>query len=292
MDDTPRIDAIRARYGSVAAVAELTGWKARVAAWRDMSTKIAVVGAKGAAALALVGVVGTAVVYRAEMGAWTEQFVAQTTGATVERIVVEGVVYTGKDALQGALALTRGDPLVTFNPLAARERLEALPWVRLASVERQLPNAVKVVVYEHTPLARVDDKGEIWVINKDGERIEQDSNGTFAHLPLLRGVGADLAAAKLFGVMAAWPNLTAQLANAEYVGERRWNLTFASGVTVMLPEDQPQVALEKLHELENARHVLTLNAGTVDLRLPDRIVLKLPEEVQQTPVTTKPDSQG
>lgn len=292
MDDTPRIDAIRARYGSVKMPVDASGLMGRLGALRDVASTFAVYGAKGFAALVVVGVVGAGVMYRAEIGGWTEHFVAQTTGATVERIVVEGVVYTGKDNLQQALGLNRGDPLVTFNPLAARARLEALPWVRLASVERQLPNAVKVVVYEHTPLARVQDGEEIWVINKDGERIERDDKGTFAHLPLLRGTGADMAAAKLFGVMAAWPNLTGQMARAEYVGERRWNLTFTSGVTVMLPEDQPQVALETLHQLENARHVLTLNDGTVDLRLPDRIVLKLPEDVQKTPVTNKPDSQG
>jgi hypothetical protein len=38
--------------------------------------------------------------------------------------------------------------------------------------------------------------------------------------------------------------------------------------------------------------VLTLNAGEVDLRLQDRVVLRLPETVGDTPVINQPEAKG
>lgn len=248
---------------------------------------------KMAVGVALAAIIGTGYVYRSPMMEATQEFIARMTGAEVARVEVVGVTYTSKETLMAALNIRKGEPLVGFNTLEARAKLEKLPWVRLASVEKKLPNGLYVAVYEHTPIARVaDDEGAVWVVNKDGAPIIADANNQFGRLPLLEGAGSVDAAAKLFGVMATWPNLVPQLSKATYVGQRRWDLHFASGVVVMLPEHNPTQALAVLAQLEEHRHVLTLNAGTVDLRLPDRVTLNIPAAVGATPVTNQPAKQG
>jgi cell division protein FtsQ len=231
--------------------------------------------------------------HRAEIFTATQTFIARATDAQVETVQVEGATYTLREDLITALQIKKGEPLVGFNTAAARARLEQLPWVRLAAVEKQLPQAIHVVVYEHVPLARVmQDDGKIWVVNKDGKPVVPEAGSRFAHLPLLEGDGAATAAARLFGVLAQWPNLSTQLQRASYVGSRRWDLHFTSGVTVQLPEENPHLALATLAELERARHVLTLPGGEVDLRLPDRVGLRLPASVGETPVTQQPAQKG
>ena len=272
-------EAPKGFYGLLAAA------ERRVVAWRWKRI--------GQGSLALVVAVGGYALWhnRAVAGEFVTAYVARATGAVVERIVVSGAVYTAKDELQSALGLTRGDSLVGFDARSARGRIEQLPWVRLASVDRMLPDRVNVTVYEHVPLARLVMDGEIWVINKDGQRIVADTNNAFAGLPLLKGDGAADVAGDLFMHLANWPQLLGQLREAEWVGERRWDLRFVSGVVVQLPEASRDFGLEQalplLAKLEEARHVLTLNAGEVDLRLADRVVLRLPEDVGQTPVTNK-----
>jgi cell division protein FtsQ len=279
---TPHLSpAVEARLGALQAMAaRVRGMKAQ--GWM-----------KGVAAAALLGAAGFMWYDRAPVVAQLQEFIARATDAQVENVMVEGALYTPKDDLLKALDIQKGQPLVGFNTSAARARLEKLPWVRLAAVEKQLPHGIRVVVYEHTPLARVKaDDGQVWVVNKDGNKVVVDTDNRFAALPLLDGKGATEAAAKLFAVLAEWPNLTAQLKDADYVGERRWDLHFVSGVTVQLPEDNPSRALNVLADLEKARHVLTLNAGEVDLRLSDRVVLRLPDNVGATPVTNQPAKQG
>ena len=248
---------------------------------------------KGAALVLAVAALGAGWHYRVPVVERAQEFIARATDAQVENVLVEGATYTPRDELLAALDIQKGQPLVGVNTMAARARLEKLPWGRLAAVEKQLPHGIRVVVYEHTPLARVkDEDGQIWVVNKDGAPVVVDEANRFAALPLLDGKGAAEAAAKLFAVLAEWPNLTAQLKDADFVGGRRWDLTFASGVTVQLPEENPSHALTVLADLEKARHVLTLPAGEVDLRLPDRVTLRLPDTVGNTPVTNQPAKQG
>lgn len=235
-------------------------------------------------------------VYRVPAGEAVTMFVARATGATVNSVVVEGAVYTGKDEMQTALGLKKGDSLVGFDAGRARSRIEALPWVRYASVDRELPATVKVMVYEHVPLARVVSDSAIWVVNQEGEPIVMDNDNRFAGLPLLQGDGAATSAGALFATLGAWPQLIAQLREAKFVGQRRWDLRFVSGVVVQLPEETgnygPSAALPILARLEETRHVLTLNGGEVDLRLPDRVVLRIPDNVGATPVTNQPATNG
>jgi cell division protein FtsQ len=215
------------------------------------------------------------------------RMIAEATGATVQKIEVVGLTHTPPADVLQALRLKRGSSLVGFDASAARMRLEALPWVRLASVERQLPATVKVQVFEHEPLARMISGSAVVVLNPQGAKIIEDNGNQFGSLPLLQGVGAPDNAAALFALIKPHTNLLSQLREAIWVGQRRWDLRFVSGVTVMLPEGRDAEAIALLQRLEEARHVLTLNDGTVDLRLPDRIILRLPETVGLTPVTAR-----
>lgn len=298
-NDVPPVELTGSLFGSARpkepkAPTGFRGWLARAEA------RVAALpwGRIGQGALAVAVVAGGAAFWqwRGVAGEAVTAYVAEATGAVVEKIVVTGAVYTGKDDLQTALGLKKGDSLVGFDAGAARERIEQLPWVRLASVDRMLPDRVNVMIYEHVPLARLVAEGTIWVINKDGERIVADTDNAFPGLPLLQGEGAAEHANELFAHLANWPQLLSQLREAQWVGERRWDLRFVSGVVVQLPEQDKdfgtEQALPLLAKLEEARHVLTLNAGEVDLRLPDRVVLRLPETVGATPVTTKPAVAG
>lgn len=210
--------------------------------------------------------------------------IAQASGAQVEQILVEGVTHTDKADLAEALGLNKGDPLVTFNTMAARARLEELPWVRAVTVERRLPDTVKVDVYEHEPLARVEDGEVQWLVTKNGDRIVEATD-EFNALPLLTGAGAAEEAAALFALLQQKPHFLSQLKSAARMGERRWDVTFQSGVTVMLPENGAAQAIELLDELNTKRHILTLAGGEVDLRLQDRVTLRIPEDAEAGAVT-------
>ena len=209
------------------------------------------------------------------MPAFTE-VLARASGATVAHIQVVGLSLTSKQELAEVLGLQKGDSLVGFSPANVRERLENLPWVRLAAVERRLPDAIKIELYEHVPMARVEDGDNVWVVNKAGDMLVPDEEA-FTGLPILSGAGAADQAASLFLLLQDSPNLMVQLEKAAWVGERRWDLMFKSGVRVQLPERESARAVSWLKKLDDKRHIMTLAGGEVDLRLEDRITLRIPD---------------
>jgi cell division protein FtsQ len=58
------------------------------------------------------------------------------------------------------------------------------------------------------------------------------------------------------------------------VGERRWNIRLATGADIMLPEGAEAAALERLSSLHAQQAVLDRALAAVDMRLPDRMVLR------------------
>lgn len=225
-------------------------------------------------ALALIGVAGYyGYQYRGDISVRTENFVAKAIDAKLEHVLVEGTKFTDPDSLHVAIGMQKGDSLVGVDVAKIRERIEALDWVKLATVTRNLPSTLKIEVYEHHPLAKIDIGGEVWVINKKGKQITR-SDERFEGLPMLTGTKAAVHAADLFMLLSQEVELLEALKAATYVGERRWDLGFKSGVRVQLPEIDSQHALKVLVALDDERKVLAKEHGTVDLRIADRVILR------------------
>ena len=72
--------------------------------------------------------------------------------AKLEALTVEGRSMTAPEDVLAALDVQRGSPIMTIDVAEARAALEALPWVKAAQVERQLPNTVHVMIQERAAL--------------------------------------------------------------------------------------------------------------------------------------------
>ena len=72
------------------------------------------------------------------------------------------------------------------------------------------------------------------------------------------------------------------------VGERRWNLRLDNGVEVRLPEEGAEAALAELVRLAREQDILSRDIKAIDLRFPDRLIVKLPEATPLTPPARKP----
>ena len=60
----------------------------------------------------------------------------------------------------------------TVDLTRVRSAFESVPWVRLASVQREFPNRLRVTLQEHKPVAYWGDDGEQRLINSYGEVFE------------------------------------------------------------------------------------------------------------------------
>lgn len=227
----------------------------------------------------------------------TDRFIAATgaLGLVVSEIEVQGRETTDVGTVMAALSAARGTPILAVSPSRAKEQLESLPWVRSATIERRLPGTLFVRLAERHPLAVWQHGGIQQLIDRKGAVIPVDDLSRFAHLPTVVGDDAAPYAAALIDMLTSQPELATRVTAAVRVGGRRWNLRIDDAIVVMLPEENAESAWSWLAELERTSLLLKRDVQTVDLRLPDRLVLRVsgaPPAPQQSGPTKKPHAAG
>jgi cell division protein FtsQ len=209
-------------------------------------------------------------------------------GFTVSDVTVEGRETTDGETILAALAARPGTPILAVSPKRAKQQLESLPWVRTAVIERRLPGTLYVRLVERKPLALWQRGGKIALIDRVGAVIPVDRLDRFAKLPMVVGEGAASHAAELLDMLASEPDLAARVTAAIRVGDRRWNLRIDNAIDVLLPADEPARAWAQLAHLDRSSALLQRDVQTIDIRLPDRVVLRVsPEAPKETPVSKK-----
>jgi cell division protein FtsQ len=217
---------------------------------------------------------------------------AKDVGFAVANVSVEGRVREPREAILDALGVKRGTPILGVDLGAAKTRLEALPWVRRAEIERLLPDTIFVRIAERRPLAFWQRQGKLSLIADDGTVIPTQRLEDFGALVVLVGDDAPALGASLLDMLATEPALLPHVAAAVRVGGRRWTVRLDSGIDVALPEQDPESAWHRLAALDRSESLLGRNIVEVDLRLADRLVLRLPPEPPKTPPSKKPKPAG
>ena len=212
------------------------------------------------------------------------EHLAVASGFGVKRITVAGQLHATDAAITAALGAGPDTMMLNFDTDAAKARLEAVPWIRHAQVMRLLPSTLQVVVEERTPYAVWQNKGQTYVVDAEGVVLAPALREAYASLPLVVGEGAAKSAAELYDQLVAYPDLKQKLIAAIRVGDRRWTLKLASGLEIMLPDDNLGEALNSLAKLDAERGLLKRDIAAVDLRLLDRVSVRL----RDTPSASTP----
>ncbi|WP_135080225.1 cell division protein FtsQ/DivIB [Terasakiella sp. SH-1] len=199
------------------------------------------------------------------------------SGFILKDVLVEGRENTPAEDLRAVVNLNIDQPILKVDPVILRQRVEALPWVATASVERQLPDVIHIKLNEHRPTAMWQHDGTFSLINKDGEVILTggDDIKVFSHLPLVVGKGAPPHAQQVLAILRSEPELNKKVKAAVRVSERRWDIAMENGIFIRLPEDHPEKAWSRLAIYNKQHEIFAKNLQSVDMRLPDRILVKI-----------------
>jgi cell division protein FtsQ len=199
-----------------------------------------------------------------------------SAGFEIGEVIIEGRRNTPLELIRAALGVQRGDPTLGFSPADARARLETIAWVESAHVERRLPGTILVRLTERTPFAIWQHQGRFSIVDRDGRVVTSETLDAFGPLPIIVGAGAEKHGAALYDLLLAHRPILQRTQAMVRVGERRWNLRLHSGTDVLLPEGQEAPALNRLAEMHTRTALLDRPLVAIDMRLPDRMVLRQP----------------
>jgi cell division protein FtsQ len=159
---------------------------------------------------------------------------------------------------------------------AARDRIEALDAVKKADLRVRSGGILQVLITERVPVAIWRTEAGLTLVDDSGHRVAGLlSRSDRPDLPLIAGEGADLATPEALDLIAAAGPLTQRVRGIVRVGERRWDLVLDRDQRVLLPENNPVQALERLLALDHAQDLMNRDILTVDLRSDHRPILRL-----------------
>jgi len=207
--------------------------------------------------------------------------VANTLGFRIASIALAGEHQLTREEILTIAGVTGRSSLLFFDAAEARARLKADPWIAEATVLKLYPGRLHIAVTERKAFALWQKDGKVAVISDDGTVVERYVSKRFADLPLVVGVGAETRAKDflaLLELLDRYPLVRGQLRAAILVAERRWNVMLDNGIDVRLPESRVEHALDTLVWLDRDNKILTRDIAAVDLRLPDRVTVRLSDE--------------
>lgn len=203
------------------------------------------------------------------------QTVTSKAGFAVEDVRVSGNQHTSEIDILQLLGLDGSTSLLGLDIAAARQALSQLPWVELAEVRKVYPSTVEVVLRERQAFGIWQHGSDLSLIERSGSVIAPLRDNKFASLPLFVGRDAETAAAAIDEEFSNWPAIASRVKAFVRIGGRRWDVHLDNGVIVRLPEENVAAALALLNRFDEEQQVLSRDIALVDLRLPDRVAVRL-----------------
>jgi len=203
---------------------------------------------------------------------------ASKSGFEVKRVEVRGVNRMNELKIYEKVLGQRDQAMPRLDIAALREELLQLSWVKDARVSRQLPDTLVVDVIERNPHAVLREGGKLTLIDETGHPLEAVNPARAKGLLVLSGSGAAARVPDLVHLLDAAPALRPQVAEAEWIGNRRWNLTFKTRQVLALPEgeDQSASALLTFARMDGVDRLLGGKVASFDMRSADRIYMRVP----------------
>jgi cell division protein FtsQ len=213
-------------------------------------------------------------------------------GFTMRRVEIKGAHRVSRLDIyniafdQPSMAMPRVDLEAT------RARLMRFGWVKEARVHRRLPDTLVIDIVERTPAAIWQNEGQLSLIDAEGVVLEPVRIEAMPELPRLIGTAANIHLASLHTLLQTVPHLRPQVTDANWIGDRRWDIRFQSGEVLSLPEGEEAArrALTVFARMDQQSTLLGRGYARIDMRIPNRAIVRLTRQPGATvPVVPPPD---
>jgi cell division protein FtsQ len=205
--------------------------------------------------------------------------VAAQSGFEVSSVDVRGTKRLNELKVYDQVLGERNRSMTQVDLDALRAKVMTLSWVADARVSRQLPDRIVVDIVERRPHAVLRKPGRLVLIDETGHELEPVSPANARKMLIISGPGAQAEVEGLETLLDAAPAMRPQVMAAEWIGNRRWNLTFRTGQILALPQgdERSAKALIEFARLDGVNRLIGGKVIAFDMRTPERIYMRCPD---------------
>lgn len=206
---------------------------------------------------------------------------ANAAGFRIAAVSLTGTREVSREEILTTAGVTGNASLLFLDADAARAKLMANPWIGDAAILKLYPDRLQISITERQAFALWQKDGRVSVIAADGTVLEPFVEGRYIGLPVVIGKGAAREAREFLDTLARYPDVRTLVRASILVADRRWNLRLLNGIDIRLPETDVDGALKRLVQFDHDKKLLTRDITAVDLRLPDRVTVRLSDAAAQ-----------
>lgn len=200
-------------------------------------------------------------------------------------IVIKEIAFIGNrhiknDELRSLIKVKRGDELFGVSAKEIYSRLKASPWVRDAAIRKELSGRILVNITEAVPVAILSVAGIPYLIDREGNILEQMKQGTVLFLPVIKDIDYKkdrdtyMEAVRFVNVLHS-RRAASYEGILEITGRRPEDITLKlENIVIKIGAGDFDKKLERLEFVRDEIEKRNMSVEYIDLRFADKIIVK------------------
>ncbi len=197
-------------------------------------------------------------------------------GFKIENVLITGTQNLSNNYIKDIIEIYKDGSIFNVDLSSIYNKIKQNSWVKEVSIERVLPNIIKIKILENQPIAIWQNKNNNKLITANGDIIFDGNVNDFKNnFPIIKGNKSKENISSILEVLETNQNFYENIWSLTFINERRWDLHFNQGLVVRLPSKDMKKAWEKIIKLQKNYNVLNLKLIEIDLRNPKQILGKI-----------------
>lgn len=197
-------------------------------------------------------------------------------GFKIENVLITGTLNLSDNYIKDIIEIYNDGSIFNIDLFSIYNKIKQNSWVKEVSIERVLPNIIKIKIIENQPIAIWQNKKDNKLIAANGDIIFDGNVNDFKNdFPIIKGKKSVENIFSILKILETNQNFSKNIWSLTFINERRWDLHFNQGLVVRLPSKDINKAWQKIIKLHKNYNVLDLRLTEIDLRNPKQILGKI-----------------
>ncbi len=197
-------------------------------------------------------------------------------GFKIENVLITGTINLSDNYIKDIIEIYNDGSIFNVDLSSIYNKIKQNSWVKEVSIERVLPNIIKIKIIENQPIAIWQNKKDNKLIAANGDIIFDGNVNDFKNdFPIIKGKKSEENIFSILKILETNQNFSKNIWSLTFINERRWDLHFNQGLVVRLPSKDINKAWQTIIKLHKNYNVLNLRLTEIDLRNPKQIIGKI-----------------
>jgi len=200
---------------------------------------------------------------------------------SLREIMIQGNSHLTEGEVASLAGLRLSEGLLKISGKSIAENLLKSPWIKDATVRKDLPHMLRIRIYESSPFAILESKGQAFFIDERGRILDKMKGESVPFLPIISGDPSRKRAGFLEALTLAKVlksrNIAKERGRVEIVanGEGPEDLSIVvDGILIKIGNGEYSKKLDRIAIIEEEIKKRALAIDYIDVRFNDKVVIK------------------